>query len=64
MPHLPRSADPLHLGAVSVGSSGIIQPHWLQLRDLLVDKPRRLEIRSTAASGLNVPDATQVRPVS
>ncbi len=34
-----------------------------QLRDLLSDgEPRRLEIRSTACSGLNVPDATQVHP--
>ncbi len=31
-----------------------------QLRDLLVDTPKRLDIRQTAASGLNVPDATQV----
>ena len=31
------------------------------LRDLLVAAPRRLEIRSTAAAGLNVPDATQAR---
>lgn len=36
-----------------------------QLRDLLVEggsgRPQRLDIRSTAASGLNVPDARQVR---
>ena len=39
-------------------------PDWMQLRDLLVDNPRRLDIRSTAASGLNVPDATQASPAS
>ena len=39
-----------------------------QLRDLLVegppDAPRRLDIRSTAASGVNVPDALQARCVA
>jgi hypothetical protein len=44
----------------SVSSGGETSPSLVQLRDLLVDNPRRLDIRSTAASGLNVPDATQV----
>lgn len=39
-----------------------------QLRDLLSDAeagcPQRLDIRNTAASGLNVPDARQVSSLS
>lgn len=48
------------LSSISLQYLWRVLPLWCSCGTYLVDNPKRLEIRSTAASGLNVPDATQV----